>query len=518
MNYKQLNLLVYKNHVFDLNTQILLDNHIKNILNIDSFDDEILLNNILNLKNKEDIMFFIYVLIRPKILMNSEKEITEYNNRIHYNLDKLIELFFNKVIFNSIDELQNIFLVNYNYYHVYNGLNNKLLYQKITKLFKLLCNDLFIIHNYNKNNKKKIGFMSSYLFKNHSVCRDRIGIVRAMIQSEQYEIYLFTYDNIEEGIYNSIINSLNFKNKIILPLKLSEARNMILSYNLDMIIYPEIGMDVYFYLLSYSKLAPIQINTWGHSETSGIDTIDYYFSSKYYETETSQDNYSEKLICLDSLGTYYYDISIFEYYKDVINTNINDIYELFNLSSKCNIYGVLQPIYKFHPTNIKIIKNILENDTKALVIFISSNGLEKRFLKYLDDHLDFYNNRVRIIERQTTKNYLKLIRIMNIILDTYPFGGCNTSLECLFLGKVLITLPSNKINGRFTYGFYKKMNIDELICNNNIEFINKSLYYANNIDERNIISEKILKNLKMLFYEKNSIITWINYINELLSN
>ena len=67
-------------------------------------------------------------------------------------------------------------------------------------------------------------------------------------------------------------------------------------------------MDPFYYYLAYSRLAPIQINTWGHSETSGIDTIDYYFSSKYYEIPDAQKFYSEKLVCLDSLCTYYYSL------------------------------------------------------------------------------------------------------------------------------------------------------------------------------------------------------------------
>ena len=50
---------------------------------------------------------------------------------------------------------------------------------------------------------------------------------------------------------------------------------------------------------------PIQCNTWGHSDTSGIDTIDYFISSSYFETQQSLDYYSEKLLKLDCLSMYY---------------------------------------------------------------------------------------------------------------------------------------------------------------------------------------------------------------------
>ena len=58
--------------------------------------------------------------------------------------------------------------------------------------------------------------------------------------------------------------------------------------------------------LACCRLAPVQMTTWGHSETSGISTIDYYVSSEYFETSNAQNYYSEKLLTLPSLSTYYY--------------------------------------------------------------------------------------------------------------------------------------------------------------------------------------------------------------------
>ena len=64
-------------------------------------------------------------------------------------------------------------------------------------------------------------------------------------------------------------------------------------------------MDYRAYYMAFYKMAEIHINTWGHSDTSGIKHIDYFISSKYYENEHSQKNYSEKLILMDSLCTCY---------------------------------------------------------------------------------------------------------------------------------------------------------------------------------------------------------------------
>ena len=53
------------------------------------------------------------------------------------------------------------------------------------------------------------------------------------------------------------------------------------------------------YFLAYGKFAPIQIVGFGHPETTGIDTIDYFLSSSLIESKDSNSFYSEKLICLE---------------------------------------------------------------------------------------------------------------------------------------------------------------------------------------------------------------------------
>ena len=92
---------------------------------------------------------------------------------------------------------------------------------------------------------------------------------------------------------------------------LDNARMVLEKYDFDCIVYPDLGMKLLPTLLAYSRIALTQITTWGHSETSGIDTIDYFISSEYFENMIStsshlpQDNYTEKLILFKSLGTFY---------------------------------------------------------------------------------------------------------------------------------------------------------------------------------------------------------------------
>jgi hypothetical protein len=136
------------------------------------------------------------------------------------------------------------------------------------------------------------------------------------------------------------------------------------------------------------------------------------------------------------------------------------------------------------------------------------SGNQKRFSKFLENTLGHLVNRVRLLDRLITSKYNKLVSCMDVVLDSYPFGGCNTTLDSFNFNKVVVTLPSDKINGRFTLGFYKKMNILEPVASNIDDFVNKAYEFASNETLRTQIENKIKDNKQLLFEEQASIDTW----------
>lgn len=70
----------------------------------------------------------------------------------------------------------------------------------------------------------------------------------------------------------------------------------------DVIFYPEIGMDAMTYGLASRRLAPLQVASWGHPITSGLPTIDLYFSGQLLETPLADTHYREELVRLPGTG------------------------------------------------------------------------------------------------------------------------------------------------------------------------------------------------------------------------
>jgi predicted O-linked N-acetylglucosamine transferase (SPINDLY family) len=419
-----------------------------------------------------------------------------------------------KGLFSNILELvSHINHSSYSFYLSYQNRDNRDLFLKISRFMRYLCPSLNYIAPHcrkplvKKSNKKiKIGFISPFLSKNHSVCRDRRGIIEHLPR-EIFDVCYFIYEQPTSVLGIKLWNAC--QNRVILPSQdIMKSIKMIEDKELDILVYCEIAMDPIAYYLSYLRLAPIQINTWGHSDTSGIDTIDYFMSSKYFEMTTpgkAQEHYSEKLICLDSLCTYYYNP------LDFINhtVELQNRYEL-NLSKESNIYVCLQSSYKLFPEFDNIIKNILEKDNKALIILLEQFNLKHYWIPRMEKKLKHNMSRVMILARLDFTKYMSYINISDAILDPYPFGGCNSSLEAFSLGHPIITRPSNFINGRFTHGFYQKMGILDCVATSESEYIDLAVKCANNSSWKKKISNKIKVKSNVLFQEDDSVKTWTN--------
>lgn len=73
----------------------------------------------------------------------------------------------------------------------------------------------------------------------------------------------------------------------------------------QLLLYPELGMNGVSYWMAAHRLAPVQAVAWGHPLSSGLPTVDLYFSGAALEPEPAQQAqqaYCERLVRLPGTG------------------------------------------------------------------------------------------------------------------------------------------------------------------------------------------------------------------------
>lgn len=493
-----------------------------NKLVLDTFnqDDVTNIDKLLNIEHTANkiclLHFLITITTSFSAYYNTYNEFLTKRDEIKNNLINLLSKTLPEC---QLDEI--ILLPVSNFYLSYQGLPSADIFKLKSELMRKICpslnyvrhelnnkSELNDLNNISTHNKIRICFHSNFLTRFHSVYKDRHQVIKHMSLDDRFDVYFSTYDDLSEDVKYSFGNAKHIK----ISEQLSIAKNDIEKLNLDVLVYCEISMDPKAYYLAHMRLAKVQINTWGHSDSCGINTIDYFFSSKLYELpyEESQKHYSEKLILLNSLCT--------SYNNPVQRYNINlfkSRYE-FGFTDEVIIYFCAQSLFKFNPLFDDYIIEILQNNPKSVLVILNNESKTQVLKRFNNKNI---TSRIHIFPMCAHNIYMNLMYISDIILDPYPFGGCNSSLEAFSMDKIVITHESNMINGRFTAGFYKKMGLDDLICKNKNEYVKKATELTN-LNNKNKYIEQINKNKLKLFNDQESINEWKEqiisfYVNKL---
>ena len=184
---------------------------------------------------------------------------------------------------------------------------------------------------------------------------------------------------------------------------------------------------------------------------------------------------------------------------------------------KIKIYiFVPQYLFKYSPDFLEIIKGINNLDSKSFFVFFDlSIGNDKNRLVDILSY-DMGNNIMFLPKIKNHEKFVYFLKKAHIILDTYPFGGCNTSLEAFSVGTPVITMPSKFLNGRFTYGFYQKMGIYDCIANSKEEYVKLAVKCFRDLEFYNNVKKQILNKNHLLFHDNKSVDDWTDIFNNSL--
>ena len=390
-----------------------------------------------------------------KKINNCYDQIIENSEQLNYDNDQIIQTPHYESSYNQHDNLE---------------LNIKSV-KALRKIYKELNENC--INEENKNKKIKIGFVSEF-FTNHTIGRLFKNIIFSLDRNK-FDIFIFHSSRTKAGnIYDEFIEKEKngFLKNIRLPKKLMEKIEIFKREKFDILFYPDIGMSIEMYYLSLIRLAKYQIMSWGHPETTGSESIDYFLCSKSLITNETSKSYSEKLLLMDHLPM------IYEMPNVIRKLNDKDL-------SKKNIYSCPQTMFKFHPDFDHLLAKILEKDKKGILYLIKDSNkvyyrkLMDRFKKIENFDLD----RVVFINAQKRDDYINHLGTSSVLLDPLYFGAGNSFHESMVYGTPTVTMPTKLIKSRIVSAAYIQMEIDNPpIVKDKKEYIEMAVDIANKKD------------------------------------
>lgn len=238
-----------------------------------------------------------------------------------------------------------------------------------------------------------------------------------------------------------------------------ENARFIKSLDLDVLIFPDIGLHARSTQYSALRMAPVQCTAWGHPDTTGLSTIDYYLSSELMEPSNGQDYYSEQLVLLPRTGLCYPRGSR-------PPSNLDRAH--FGLPENERLIFMAQANMKMLPQHDHLYREICERTGTSLVILESSAKGDAVVLKR---RLKKAEVPTRWLPYQQPQDYRALMALADVSLDTPMWSGGNTTVQALTAGIPVVTLPGPFMRGRHSLAMLQVANAPGLIAKDERDYI-----------------------------------------------
>ena len=241
----------------------------------------------------------------------------------------------------------------------------------------------------------------------------------------------------------------------------------ILASEPDVLIYPEIGMAPLAVRLASLRLAPVQAATWGHPETTGLPTIDYYLSAEGLEPADAQDHYRERLVRLPDLGCYFHRTQ---------SKPAPVSLAALGLDARVPILlcpGVPQ---KYAPEHDTVFLDIANRLIHCRFVFFdsASSEMSRRLRHRLEAAFSLaglnFSEYVQFVPWQTQAAFRGLLGQATVMLDTIGFSGFNTAMQAVEAGLPIVTREGRFLRGRLASGILRRVGLDELVVRSDEEY------------------------------------------------
>jgi predicted O-linked N-acetylglucosamine transferase (SPINDLY family) len=340
----------------------------------------------------------------------------------------------------------------------------------------------------------RVGVVSAHVY-NHSVwtalTRGWVErLARRRLFGRRYELHVFhvgSREDAETAFARQHAARLHRGER-----SLADWARLIQQAALDVLVYPEVGMDATSAKLAAMRLAPSQAASWGHPETTGLPTIDHFISAAALEPPAAEANYTEQLERLPGLGCW------LRRAEQPISPSAHGI------EGRPLLVCAGTP-FKYTARHDRVLAAIAARLPGCRLVFFRgepaalSRKLEARLRHAFGAaRLDF-ERQVKFVPWLDLQRFRELLAHADLYLDTLGFSGFNTALLALESGVPVLAYEGRYLRGRLASGMLRHLGLDELVARTEGEYIELAVALASDDGRRAALRQRIARERGRLY-------------------
>lgn len=275
--------------------------------------------------------------------------------------------------------------------------------------------------------------------------------------------------------------------------ELEKIIELVLKEKPDVIIYPSVGMSVYAPFLAQLRLAPIQIACGGHPSSSYSKSIDYFTWEDRIDKQYIDNIIVEKYLPYPAKYT---PVKLLGYTIQPDESGSRG-------ETSIAINGVIQ---KVSNELIQLCQELTKETGKKLKFhfFMASPKQDLEFFAVKSILRRLLPNS-EIHPFTSYSNYMTVLNSCKFAIATFPFGGSNSNIDLIRLGKPkLFTLNTADLPGFADHQLWESVGVLDGFCDSTAHLKQTALEWIENDDLVNSVSDKIKQESVQSILTENS--------------
>lgn len=390
-----------------------------------------------------------------------------------------------------------------NFYLAYQGRDDRFLQERFASFQRVILESTVpsyfapIAKKPRAGRRLRVGFVSSFFY--HCTAGNYFKSWVTKLDPAKFETHVFSLHLNPDAVTREIQQAAtSFRQG---AWSFAGLAQVLREADLDVLVYPELGMHARVYTLASLRLAPLQCAGWGHPVTSGHANIDVSFSSAAMEPEGAEGHYRERLVRLPGIGTCYPRPAI----PDPVPR------AALALPDDAIVYLFPQSLFKVHPDNDELLVEILAREPRAVIAMFQSRyaPITNQFVDRLSRRFAARGlptaGRIKLLPNVPHADYLRINLACDAMLDSLYWSGGNTSLDALACGLPVVTRPGEFMRGRQSAGMLSILGIPELVADSNETYVETALRIGRDRGWRDSLRDRIAGASHRLFDEEEPV-------------
>jgi protein O-GlcNAc transferase len=346
----------------------------------------------------------------------------------------------------------------------------------------------------------RVGFVSSHFYAHSNW---KIPIKGWMSQLDRNRFTILGYHLGRQRDQETEVAAKLCSRFVHRAMSLEGWRDEILADAPHVLIYPGLLMDELSLQLAAQRLAPVQCNSLGHPETSGLPTIDYFLSSDLMEPGDAAEHYTERLVRLPNLSIYYEPIEL-----SPVRITRGEL----GMRPDAIVFWCGQSLFKYHPKYDFVFARIAKLVGNCQFVFIKhakEAAVADLFHRRLDSVFSEWgltaSDHCLFIDSLTTDRYVAAMGACDIFLDSIGWSGFNSTSESLVHNLPIVTFRGALMRGRHSTAILNRIGVGETVADSIDEYVSIATRLATNSGERGRISLEIDRNKHRAYRDRDCI-------------